>query len=118
MPYTPPAYNVVNADLKPSGSPAVVVPAYNVVNADLNVEDGGGGGSSQTIIPSGVSSGEFGTPVFMLYHSFITELGGISLKWEGSGDIWSVDAKFVADYWIDEYIDGNFTVTPPLISGY
>mgnify|MGYP000945708939 FL=1 len=48
----------------------------------------------------------------------ITELGGISLKWEGSGDIWSVDAKFVADYWIDEYIDGNFTVTPPLISGY
>jgi hypothetical protein len=48
----------------------------------------------------------------------ITEVGGISLKWEGSGDIWSVDAKFVADYWIDEYIDGNFTIQPPIVSGY
>lgn len=84
MAYTPPAYNVVNADLKPVGSAAVVIPAYNVVNANLAVEDGGGGGSSQTIVPSGINSGEIGSPVFMLYHSFITELGGIETsEWVG-----------------------------------
>jgi len=47
----------------------------------------------------------------------IKSVGGISLKWEGS-DIWSCDADFVADYWIDEYIDNNFSINPPLISGY
>jgi hypothetical protein len=40
-----------------------------------------------------------------------------SLDW-GSTEILQVSAKFVADYWIDEYIDGNFTIQPPLISGY
>jgi hypothetical protein len=40
-----------------------------------------------------------------------------SLDW-GSTEIWQGSAKFVADYWIDEYIDGNFTIQPPLISGY
>lgn len=40
------------------------------------------------------------------------------LDWK-SGEIWSdVGAKFVADYWIDEYIDGNFTIQPPLVPGY
>jgi hypothetical protein len=47
----------------------------------------------------------------------IKEVSGASLKWDSS-DIWSADASFVADYWIDEYIDNNFTITPPLISGY
>ena len=47
----------------------------------------------------------------------IKEVSGASLKWD-SPDIWSADASFVADYWIDEYIDNNFTITPPLISGY
>lgn len=75
MAYTPPAYNVVNADLKPVGSAAVTIPAYNVVNANLSVEDGGGGGSSQTIIPSGINSTEFGTPTFLLFHSFVTPSG-------------------------------------------
>jgi len=51
-------------------------------------------------------------------NSQITDVAGIPLKWEGSGDIWSVEAGFVADYWIDEYIDGNFTIQPPLVSGY
>ena len=42
----------------------------------------------------------------------------ISLSW-GTNDIWNdVSARFVADYWIDENIDGNFTIQPPLISGY
>lgn len=51
-------------------------------------------------------------------NSQIKSVGGIDLKWEGSGDIWSAKADFVADYWIDEYIDNNFTISPPLISGY
>ncbi len=41
-----------------------------------------------------------------------------SLAWSAN-DIWSdVTARFVADYWIDEYIDGNFTIQPPLVPGY
>lgn len=47
----------------------------------------------------------------------IKGISGASLNWEG-GDIWSVDADFVADYWIDEYIDNNFAITPPMIPGY
>ncbi len=48
----------------------------------------------------------------------IKQLGSIGLGW-ASTDIWSdVQADFVADYWIDEYIDGNFTITPPLVPGY
>lgn len=47
----------------------------------------------------------------------IKSVSGASLKWDG-GDIWAVDADFIADYWIDEYIDNNFAITPPLISGY
>ena len=51
-------------------------------------------------------------------NSQIKSVGGISLKWEGSGDIWTAKADFVADYWIDEYIDNNFTINPPILSGY
>ena len=29
----------------------------------------------------------------------------IDLKFDGGGELWSVNTKFVADYWIDEYID-------------
>ena len=48
----------------------------------------------------------------------IKGIDGISLAW-GTNDIWSdVTGKFVADYWIDEYIDGNFTIQPPLVPGY
>lgn len=45
-------------------------------------------------------------------------IDGISLDWSQSSEIWEVSAKFVADYWIDEYIDGNFIITPPRIAGY
>ena len=49
----------------------------------------------------------------------IKNIGGIELSWANAGDIWSdVTAGFVADYWVDEYIDGNFTISPPLIPGY
>ncbi len=40
------------------------------------------------------------------------------LQWGGGADIFDADAKFVCDYWIDEYIDGNFTIQPPLVAGY
>lgn len=51
MAYSPPAYNAVNVDLKPSGSPSVIIPAYNAVNVDLYIEDAttGGGGGEVTI---------------------------------------------------------------------
>ena len=49
----------------------------------------------------------------------IKNVGGIDLAWSSAGEIWSdVSAGFVADYWVDEYIDGNFTIAPPLVSGY
>lgn len=47
----------------------------------------------------------------------IRGVDGMSLDWSNN-DIWSASARFVADYWIDEYIDGNFTIQPPLTPGY
>lgn len=40
------------------------------------------------------------------------------LVWQGGVDIADATARFVCDYWIDEYIDGNFTIQPPIVSGY
>ena len=48
----------------------------------------------------------------------IKNVEGIGLSFDGSGDIWSAKAGFVADYWIDEYIDNNFTIQPPFVAGY
>jgi hypothetical protein len=40
------------------------------------------------------------------------------MDWE-QGGIWGeASAKFVADYWIDEYIDNGFTIQPPFVAGY
>lgn len=48
----------------------------------------------------------------------LKSVNGISLDWS-SNDIWSdVTASFVADYWIDEYIDDGFTISPPILPGY
>jgi hypothetical protein len=48
----------------------------------------------------------------------IKGVSAMALDW-GSNEIWDdLSAKFVADYWIDEYIDGNFTISPPLVPGY
>ena len=41
-----------------------------------------------------------------------------NLEWAQSGSIDEVTGSFVADYWIDEYIDNNFTIAPPFVSGY
>ena len=48
----------------------------------------------------------------------IKTVSAMELDWS-SNEIWDgVQADFVADYWVDEYIDGNFTISPPLIPGY
>lgn len=48
----------------------------------------------------------------------ITKLGAFDLDWSSNDIINEVQADFVYDYFIDEYIDNNFTITPPLVSGY
>lgn len=45
-------------------------------------------------------------------------VNGFDLDWGKTSDIHEATGRFVADYWIDEYIDGNFTIQPPLITGY
>jgi len=48
----------------------------------------------------------------------ISKLQGYSLDWSSNNIIESVQADFIYDYFIDEYIDNNFTINPPIISGY
>lgn len=48
----------------------------------------------------------------------ISKLQGYSLDWAQNNIIESVQADFIYDYFIDEYIDNNFTINPPIISGY
>jgi hypothetical protein len=46
------------------------------------------------------------------------KLDGYDLDWSSNDIIKEVTANFVWDYFIDEYIDQNFTINPPLVSGY
>ena len=48
----------------------------------------------------------------------IIKLGGYELDWSSNNIIDNVTADFVYDYFVDEYIDQNFTINPPLVSGY
>ena len=48
----------------------------------------------------------------------IKKLAGYSLDWSSSAIIESSAVDFVYDYFIDEYIDQNFTINPPLVTGY
>lgn len=48
----------------------------------------------------------------------IKSIGSAALAWSSSELFNEVQAEFVADYWVDEFIDQNFTITPPLIPGY
>lgn len=45
-------------------------------------------------------------------------LAGYELDWSSNNIVDNVDGTFVYDYFIDEYIDQNFTIEPPLVSGY
>jgi hypothetical protein len=46
------------------------------------------------------------------------KLTGYSLDWSSNNIIDNVSGTFTYDYFIDEYIDNNFTINPPLVSGY
>ena len=46
------------------------------------------------------------------------KLTGYSLDWSSNNIIDNVSGTFTYDYFIDEYIDNNFTISPPLVSGY
>lgn len=48
----------------------------------------------------------------------LKKLGGYQLDWSSQDIVKEVQADFVYDYFIDEYIDQNFTINPPLVSGY
>jgi hypothetical protein len=48
----------------------------------------------------------------------MSKLAGYSLDWASNGIIESSQADFVYDYFIDEYIDQNFGINPPVVSGY
>ena len=48
----------------------------------------------------------------------LTKIAGFDLDWSQNDIINEVNCDFVYDYFIDEYIDNNFTITPPLVSGY
>ena len=41
-----------------------------------------------------------------------------NLDYTGQGILTDVTADFCADYWVDEYIDGDFTIQPPFVAGY
>ena len=46
------------------------------------------------------------------------KIAGYDLDWGSNGIIEPVSAEFVYDYFIDEYIDQNFMIEPPIVSGY
>ena len=48
----------------------------------------------------------------------IKQLNGYSLDWSSNNTIETLQADFIYDYFVDEYIDQNFSITPPLITGY
>jgi hypothetical protein len=48
----------------------------------------------------------------------LKKIAGYSLDWSSNAIIENVALDFVADYFIDEYIDQSFRIEPPLVSGY
>lgn len=48
----------------------------------------------------------------------MSKLQGYDLDWSSNDIVQTVNADFVYDYFIDEYIDSGFSINPPLISGY
>ena len=48
----------------------------------------------------------------------LKSLTGWDLDWSTAAIVQDVTGAFVYDYFIDEYIDQNFTINPPLVSGY
>jgi hypothetical protein len=48
----------------------------------------------------------------------IQKLDGYDLDWSTAEIVDGLQATFVYDYFVDEYIDQNFSINPPIISGY
>jgi hypothetical protein len=48
----------------------------------------------------------------------IQKLDGYDMDWSQPNIIETLNADFVYDYFIDEYIDNGYTINPPLVSGY
>ena len=48
----------------------------------------------------------------------LKKISGFSLDWSSNNIQENVSLDFVADYFIDEYIDQAFRINPPLVSGY
>lgn len=48
----------------------------------------------------------------------LKSLSGWDLDWSSNDIVRDVTGNFVYDYFIDEYIDQNFTINPPIVSGY
>jgi hypothetical protein len=48
----------------------------------------------------------------------LKSLTGWDLDWSSNSIVTDVSGAFVYDYFIDEYIDQNFTINPPIVSGY
>jgi hypothetical protein len=48
----------------------------------------------------------------------LQKIGGFALDWSSNNTVESIQADFIYDYFIDEYIDNNFTINPPLVTGY
>jgi hypothetical protein len=48
----------------------------------------------------------------------LSKLGGYELDWGAANIVENVQADFVYDYFIDEYIDQNFGINPTTVNGY
>jgi len=48
----------------------------------------------------------------------ISKLGGWALDWGSNEIVQAVDATFLYDYFVDEYIDGGFGLANPVITDY
>jgi len=48
----------------------------------------------------------------------IKQLQGYSLDWASNNIMENLQGDFIYDYFIDEYIDNDFTITNPIVSGY
>lgn len=48
----------------------------------------------------------------------MTKLAGYELDWSAANIVDNLQVDFVYDYFIDEYIDQNFSINPPVVSGY
>lgn len=46
MPYTPPAFNAIEVDLRPVGKPAYIPPQFNAIEVDLAYDDTSEGGEA------------------------------------------------------------------------